>query len=499
MPKAYDRQYYGQKTQPGQQQQPSYDPRRDYLTQDTSSQDWIRHEEALRNPASAPVYNIPNIPFTPVGTPGQGGMTSNIGGRPSGDQPWTNPNDPWYGNPPASQQELMQRYGGGETQPPGPFSPVGTTPTQRPGGQLWSDWGHAGQQVAPGTVQQEWVRPDYAGGHIIWNDLYGYQDYPTIEKMYASAQGPVTQEQFGQWGLTPQFNPWQSYEQFAGRQTYGQQQQAQQGGYGAGGFGGRMEASGLPTPWQWGVTGDVLGNIAQGGANIGMPDIWQQGAQGLGQMMQGGMPTDVSGIYGAQLPVAQRYLEETGKGLAEQFGMGGMRYSTPFQARLMEETGRMGENLALSQAQAEVGAQEAARGRMMGAYGQGLGYGGGMAGLQVGNINRQMQAANQLWGQGMGEVMYPMNVAQGMAGLGQGMFNQQSQQIQQMLNDPYLMAMMGMAGNTGFGQQQYQPSPLGTGLDIFSSMYPWLKGQQSTETLGYTPVPPGRTWDNLPF
>ena len=358
-------------------------------------------------------------------------------------------------------------------------TPVGTgaqgaTSTQRPGGSLWSDWGHAGQQVAPGTVQQDWFRDPSWGGHVVWNPQYGYQDYGDIEGRYSQAGAPVTQEQFGQWGLTPQFNPWQSYEQFAGRQTYGQQQAAQQG---QGGFGGRMEASGLPTPWQWGVTGDVLGNIAQGGANIGIPDIWRQGAQGLGQMMEGGMPTDVSGIYGAQLPIAQRYLEETGKGLAEQFGMGGMRYSTPFQARLMEETGRMGENLALSQAQAQIGAQEAARGRMMGAYGQGLGYGGGMAGLEAGNIGRQMQAANQLWGQGMGEVMYPMNVAQGMAGLGQGMFNQQSQQINQMLNDPYLMAMLGMAGGTGFAQPQYQPSPFTTGLNVFGATYPWLQGQ----------------------
>jgi len=124
----------------------------------------------------------------------------------------------------------------------------------------------------------------------------------------------------------------------------------------------------------------------------------------------------------------------------------------------------------------------------MGAYGQGLGYGGGMAGLEAGNIGRQMQAANQLWGQGMGEVMYPMNVAQGMAGLGQGMFNQQSQQINQMLNDPYLMQMLGMAGGTGFMPQQYQPSPFTTGLNVFGATYPWLQGQRQQPYQG-TNVP----------
>jgi len=118
--------------------------------------------------------------------------------------------------------------------PTTPFTPVGasatptpgTTPTQRPGGSIWSDWG---QTVNPANIQQDWFRDPSWGGHIIWNPQYGYQDYPTIQEQYAGAQGPVSQEQFGQWGLTPQFNPWQSYEQFAGRQTYGQQQAAQQG------------------------------------------------------------------------------------------------------------------------------------------------------------------------------------------------------------------------------------------------------------------------------
>ena len=117
----------------------------------------------------------------------------------------------------------------------------------------------------------------------------------------------------------------------------------------------------------------------------------------------------------------------------------------------------MSENMMLARTQAEIGAHEAAMGRVIGAAGPAYQFGAGMTGIESENLQRQMQLAQMSHGMGQTEAMYPMQVAQGLAGLGGNMFGMQGQQIQQMMNDPYLMAMLQASQGGGYYQPQYQP------------------------------------------
>jgi len=80
----------------------------------------------------------------------------------------------------------------------------------------WTGWGHAGNPVNLQNVGQQWYRNPAWGGHVVWNPKYGYQDYVTIEKMYANAQSPMGAQQFDQamssLGLTPNLEgTWGTY------------------------------------------------------------------------------------------------------------------------------------------------------------------------------------------------------------------------------------------------------------------------------------------------
>ncbi len=100
-------------------------------------------------------------------------------------------------------------------------------------------------------------------------------------------------------------------------------------------------------------------------SNYWTPSAWDT-LEGLyGQMAQTGRPVDVSGIYGPLQAQGQRNLQETARGLAEQFGLGGLRYSTPLQYQLTQESERMNENLQSQMAQAQIAAQESAMGRTL--------------------------------------------------------------------------------------------------------------------------------------
>ena len=62
----------------------------------------------------------------------------------------------------------------------------------------WTAWGHSGNPVDQRNVGQSWYRNPSWGGHVVYNPQYGYQDYPTIEKMYSQAQSPMDDQAFGQ-------------------------------------------------------------------------------------------------------------------------------------------------------------------------------------------------------------------------------------------------------------------------------------------------------------
>jgi hypothetical protein len=218
---------------------------------------------------------------------------------------------------------------------------------------------------------------------------------------------------------------------------------------GEGGEGGDYQ---FPFPEQWNQAGNIYSQLAGMGG-------WQSPLQ---QMYSSGMPVDVSGLGEHYRTVGSTMMEDFTKQAAEQAGLGGLRWSTPLTGQIAEQGRRLGENFGLSMAQADIAAQEAARQRMMGGIGMGMGG--------------QMGALQGLTGLGR-EYMYgPMNISQGMMGLGNQM---QSQQM-----NPYLPYAVGMAGQGQYVPQQYQPSMFSQGLNITSALIPWLMQGQSGGNFG---------------
>jgi len=257
----------------------------------------------------------------------------------------------------------------------------------------------------------------------------------------------------------------------------------------------------FPFPGQWGAASDIYSGIGQGspfGTNQ-----WNIGANQLAQMAQGGMPTDVSALEATYAPMMQRQMEELTKQGAETAGMAGTRYSSPFARNISEFGSKIAENFANTMAQQNIAAQEAARGRQMGAFGQ-LGQRGGMD-LQAQQAARGLQlgAAGGLGSLGSQYLYAPMNIAQGMMGMGGGMQNQQQQEINAMMNDPYAAMAMQMAGSM---PNQYMPETYqkGWASDMLNagSMLPFMFGQgggggpnpEYAPILGGNQPPPGPMW-----
>ena len=210
-------------------------------------------------------------------------------------------------------------------------------------------------------------------------------------------------------------------------------------------------------PQQWTDAANFYQNI-MGGGGVGASPYWNTAGNTFTQMAQGGMPVDVSGLYGAMLPKTLRTLNDFQKQAAEGAGVGGIRYSTPLAHQLTEFSGRLAENMGLSQVQAQISAEEAARQRMLSGAG-GLGQLGQMeTNLGLSNLANQMSAAGGLAGVGGAMFNAPMQVANQMFGMGGGMMDMQNQQINQMMNDPYLAMALQMAGqNNQYAPQQYTP------------------------------------------
>ena len=76
-------------------------------------------------------------------------------------------------------------------------------------------------------------------------------------------------------------------------------------------------------PQEWTQAADFYRNAMGGG--VGASPYWGTAGNTFTQMAQGGMPVDVSGLYGAMLPVATRQLEDFQKQAAESAGVGGIR------------------------------------------------------------------------------------------------------------------------------------------------------------------------------
>jgi len=163
------------------------------------------------------------------------------------------------------------------------------------------------------------------------------------------------------------------------------------------------------------------------------PPLWGNLEGLFGNMAQTGQPVDVSGLYGALRPQALRNLQETATGLAEQMGLGGLRYSTPLQSQLTRESGRMEENLTAQQAMAEIAAKESAAGRMLPAM-------SGLFNLSNAQWNAPFQLSNSLLGNELTQQQI----------LGLQNQNQMNPWIQ------YLLSALGTGAGTS--PQMYQPN-----------------------------------------
>lgn len=339
--------------------------------------------------------------------------------------------------------------GGGSDTETGAWSPLGMR------GLGPAKWEHAKKfPGAAANVGQDWYRQPGWGGHIIWNQDLGFQDFPTMAKLYSEAGGPVSQEQMMGWGLTPQLGSnWGEY--FPERQTKsergwqpsggGTSGNFSTGGTGIGGYnpttgwteGGQMEQTEFPYPQQWGTASNVMTRFAEG------------------------LPTDTGAWWEAQQAPFERRISDQAKQVAEQMGLGGLRYSTPMTGQIADITGRESANLFGQLAERQLGLTEAAKDR-------GLQAAGGLTGLGQQYLNAPQEWARQMYGMGSG-----------MTALGQGGIDRSYQEWMRGLeeNNPWLAQAMGFVGMpSNMTSQQYQPSWLSQLLGFGSNFIPFIPG-----------------------
>ena len=375
-----------------------------------------------------------------------------------------------------------------------------TQPTQIPGmGQGTSKWPEWESQYGV-NPSEDWYRNPQWGGHVIWNQDYGYQDYPTVGNLYQGDQGlgGLTSQLGGSWqdyfpgreveqntagqqqqlpgnwqDMANQWSQWLGQNQQGGQVNLGdwrnvgqtQEQQSQspilpnnilQGGTG-----------GFQYPSQWDTASDVMTQFAQG-LPTQIPWQWQQGSDIASQMAQTGMPTSYEPMYQQAKSIAERDTQRAIDQASEQAGLQGLRWSTPLGQTAQRIAGENMANLGLGFAGQEMGALEAARGRQMGGVGQLQGFGAGTAGLTEAAKNRGMQAAGGLTGLGQQYLDAPQDWASQMYQMGAGMQQQGQSALDRYRQDymrmapefnPWTQQAMTYWGTPSqMGYQQYHPS-----------------------------------------
>lgn len=306
------------------------------------------------------------------------------------------------------------------------------------------NWTRSESPVVPNMMQTWWRSPSWGSG-AVWHPYYGYQPWKDIKQQYQGAEGPVTWEQFTNWGYTPQMNPdWSQYGftldtggggnmngygnisdylKNWGVEQYGkvQPQTYQYGTPNANMFGQQMPYQGLNYPQQWGTATNVLNPMAY----TGMPsyqDPWYQQAK------------QVAG-YDIQNQMSQA---------AEQMGLRGLRYSTPMAAESQRIAGETMARTGLEWTGRELDALEQARQRQLSATGQ-------LAGLGGQYFQAPMQAAQALSGYGTGLQQQQQDI-----------INKYLQEFQRMTPEasPWLQAAYQWSGYQWPGAQpeMYQPS-----------------------------------------
>jgi hypothetical protein len=158
------------------------------------------------------------------------------------------------------------------------------------------------------------------------------------------------------------------------------------------------------------------------------------GAATLEQMLSTGAPTDVSGLAQAGRAQANQAFQDFNRASRERATLQGGLAGSGQAAQQAEAANRLAQDMFGREMQAQVGAQEAATGRRMGALGEaraGQALSGGLAG-QVGGLENQLsgqrlsalQSAGGLEGQSSGQRLQALL---GQAGAGQNLLNSQLQ------------------------------------------------------------------------
>jgi len=244
---------------------------------------------------------------------------------------------------------------------------------------------------------------------------------------------------------------------------------------------------------------DALGAQLQDwmGGMVSEPGAFASALGYLDPLASMSSPVDVSGIYDAQKAVANRYLEEKGRDLAEQFGVGGLRWSTPLQSNIVRETERMGENMGLAAAQAQVSEDQMARNlALQAAMGMGnIGSAQGQFGLGAAGL--QQNAANALFNLANTQAMMPLQIASGMMGLQQGMEGMQNQSMNQYQMNPFLPFALQIAGMnpTTFGFGGGGPSGFEQLMNIGGDWLQYFMNRGGD--MPTTPVPPARDMSDI--
>jgi hypothetical protein len=250
-----------------------------------------------------------------------------------------------------------------------------------------------------------------------------------------------------------------------------------------------------PGLWDWAEEGikDQYGS---------QPEMWGQ----LQDMLSGGNwgkmgydilgayepeMVDTKGLYDAAQKVSDRYLNERGADLAEQFGVGGVRYSTPLQTNLVRETQRQSENLANMQAQADIEAQQNYQAAKQGAYenyagrytqgnesaqGQMLQAMGMMGDLGGQQASRQQNLLGMGADLGQAQANLPLNLANSLFSGSNAIYGQQSGTAGQANVNPYAQYANQWGGTAQSGiPQTYQQSGASNLFGSIGQMLPWLQ------------------------
>jgi len=151
----------------------------------------------------------------------------------------------------------------------------------------------------------------------------------------------------------------------------------------------------------------AVGDTAQGfpmpatGAypGIPMPGILGKAEAGLGAMMETGMPTGTAEWEKARKAQFEQSLQDTWAQQKEAAHMTGGRYGTGLMRTMGEAGGRATLGYETEVGRRQMAAQEAARGRQMGAYGMGTGLGGLLESILMGRMGGATGLEMGIWGE----------------------------------------------------------------------------------------------------